>query len=156
MPVAIAKCRAEPLLQGVGRFAVGVVGDVRVQLHSDAEGGPDARTAAVIFGAPAQRVRTTVYHDCGYNRSVTTVSIRDLANNASAVVDQVATSGRPAVVTKHGKPIAAVVPIDQEALEDWVLANAPDFVANMAEADEEITLGVRGRPLAEVLTELDQ
>lgn len=87
---------------------------------------------------------------------VSTVSIRDLANNASAVVDEVATSGRPAVVTKHGKPVAAVVPIDQEALEDWVLANAPEFVANMAEADEEIAAGVRGKSLGQVLAELDE
>lgn len=87
---------------------------------------------------------------------MSTVSIRDLANNASAVVDEVATSGRPAVVTKHGKPVAAVVPIDQEALEDWVLANGPEFVANMAEADEEIAGGVRGKPLRQVLDELDE
>ena len=53
-----------------------------------------------------------------------TVSIRDLANKASAVVDEVAKSGKPAVVTKRGKPIAAVVPIDPDALDDWVLANA--------------------------------
>ncbi len=92
----------------------------------------------------------------GTMTSVSTVSIRDLANNASAVVDEVSTSGRPAVVTKHGKPVAAVVPIDQEALEDWVLANAPEFVANMAEADEEIAAGVRGKPLGQILTELDE
>ncbi|HUR18483.1 MAG TPA: type II toxin-antitoxin system Phd/YefM family antitoxin [Acidimicrobiales bacterium] len=92
----------------------------------------------------------------GTMTSMSTVSIRDLANNASAVVDEVATSGRPAVVTKHGKPVAAVVPIDQAALEDWVLANAPEFVANMAEADEEIAKGIRGKPLGEVLAELDQ
>ena len=55
---------------------------------------------------------------------VPTVSIRDLANKASAVVDEVAKSGKPAVVTKRGKPIAAVVPIDPDALDDWVLANA--------------------------------
>lgn len=90
-----------------------------------------------------------------YYRYMATVSIRDLAHNASAVVDEVATSGRPAVVTKHGRPVAAVVPIDQEALEDWVLANAPEFVANMAEADAEIAGGGRGTPLAEALAELD-
>lgn len=87
---------------------------------------------------------------------MSTVSIRDLANNASAVVDEVATSGRPAVVTKHGKLVAAVVSIDQEALEDWVLANAPEFVANMAEADEEIAAGVCGKPLGQILAELDE
>lgn len=86
---------------------------------------------------------------------MSTVSIRDLSNNASAVIDEVATSGRPAVVTKHGRPVAAVVPIDQEALEDWVLASAPELVAAMAEADAELTSGQRGRSLGEVLDELD-
>ena len=85
---------------------------------------------------------------------MSTVSIRQLANQASAVVDEVARSGRPAVVTKHGKPVAAVVAIDQEALEDWVLATAPEFVANMAEADAEIARGVRGTPLDDALAEL--
>lgn len=84
-----------------------------------------------------------------------TVSIRDLANKASAVVDEVARSKRPAVVTKHGKPVAALVPIDQDALEDWVLANAPEFVANMDQADAEIARGERGTPLDDVLAELD-
>lgn len=39
---------------------------------------------------------------------MSTVSIRELANNASAVVDDVARTRRPTVVTKHGKPDAAV------------------------------------------------
>ena len=83
------------------------------------------------------------------------MSIRDLANNASAVVDEVAKSGRPAVVTRYGKPVAAVVPIDQDALEDWVLANAPEFVADMATADAEIAQGRRGKQLADLVRELD-
>ncbi len=84
-----------------------------------------------------------------------TVSIRDLANKASAVVDEVTRSKRPAVVTKHGKPVAALVPIDQDALEDWVLANAPEFVANMDEADVAIARGERGKPLDDVLAEFE-
>jgi len=72
---------------------------------------------------------------------VPTVSIRDLANKASAVVDEVAKSGKPAVVTKRGKPIAAVVPIDPDALDDWVLANAPEFVKAMREADKDLAAG---------------
>jgi len=82
---------------------------------------------------------------------MSTVSIRELANNASAVVDDVARTRRPAVVTKHGRPVAAVVPIDQDALEDWVLANAPEFVANMEEADAAIAQGEKGLPLDEAL-----
>ena len=70
-----------------------------------------------------------------------TVSIRDLANKASAVVDEVAKSGKPAVVTKRGKPVAAVVPIDPNALDDWVLANAPPYVKAMRDADRDLVAG---------------
>jgi prevent-host-death family protein len=55
-----------------------------------------------------------------------TVSIRDLGRNPSAVVDAVAASGEPALVTKNGKPVAAVIPINEKALLDWVLATAGD------------------------------
>ncbi len=82
---------------------------------------------------------------------MSTVSIRELANNASAVVDDVARTRRPAVVTKHGRPVAAVVPIDQDALEDWVLANAPEFVSSMEEADAAIARGEKGLALDEAL-----
>jgi prevent-host-death family protein len=86
---------------------------------------------------------------------MSTVSIRDLANHTKSVVEEVVRSGRPAVVTQRGRPLVAVVPIDEEALEDWVLANAPEFVSNMAEADAEIAAGVHGHSLDEVLAELE-
>lgn len=69
------------------------------------------------------------------------VGIRELANNASAVVDEVARSGRPALVTRHGKPVAAVVPVDEDDLLDWVLDNAPEYVRSMQEADEDLAAG---------------
>lgn len=56
-----------------------------------------------------------------------TVSMRDLSRNASGVVDEVARTGRPALVTKHGAPVAALVPVDQSELEDLVLAKAPAY-----------------------------
>jgi len=62
---------------------------------------------------------------------VPTVSIRDLANKASAVVDEVAKSGKPAVVTKRGEPIAAVVPIDH--YNQWKRSRA-DFFERMSQA----------------------
>ncbi|MGI8759165.1 MAG: type II toxin-antitoxin system Phd/YefM family antitoxin [Acidimicrobiales bacterium] len=83
-----------------------------------------------------------------------TVSIRELANNASGVIAAVADTGRPTVVTKHGRPVAAVVPIDQEELEDFVLANAPEFVAGRAEADADLA-AEQTRSLGEVLAGLD-
>lgn len=40
-----------------------------------------------------------------------TIGIRALARGVSGVVNEVAASGLPVVVTKHGRPIAAIVPI---------------------------------------------
>ena len=83
------------------------------------------------------------------------MSIRDLANHTKSVVEEVARSGRPAVVTQRGRPLVAVVPIDETALEDWILANAPEYMTAMAEADAMVTRGEHGRPLDEVLAGLD-
>lgn len=70
-----------------------------------------------------------------------TISIRDLARRPSRVVDDVVETGRPAIITRHGKPVGAVVPIDEDQLEDFVLANAPEYVASMDEADEDLVAG---------------
>jgi prevent-host-death family protein len=86
---------------------------------------------------------------------VAPVSIRELANRTKSVVEEVTRSGRPVVVTQRGRPVVAVVPIDAEALEDWILANAPEFVASMQEADADIARGEHGEPLDEVLAELE-
>ncbi|MGH9212372.1 MAG: type II toxin-antitoxin system Phd/YefM family antitoxin [Acidimicrobiales bacterium] len=85
---------------------------------------------------------------------MSTVTIRELANNASAVVAQVAESGRPALVTKHGRPVAAVVPINVTDLEDFVLANSPDYVVGRKRADAELPAG-RTQSLDRVLADLD-
>jgi prevent-host-death family protein len=82
------------------------------------------------------------------------VSIRELSRNTSGVVDEVARSGRPALVTKHGTPVVAVVPIDEGDLEDIVLARAPEYLADMTAADEDLAVG-RTRAAAGVFEELD-
>jgi prevent-host-death family protein len=86
---------------------------------------------------------------------VSAVTVGELAERTSDVIDEVARSGRPAVVTRDGRPVAAVVPIDEGALEDWVLANAPEFVTSMAAADAELAAGEQGRPLDDVLADLE-
>ena len=113
------------------------------------------------------------------------VGIRELANRASAIVDEVSGTGRPALITKHGRPVAALVPLDEDALQDWVnlirlrssetwakmarhaamraeilstawvLTHAPEFTEALAEADED--LGARRtRPAFEFLDELEE
>ena len=84
-----------------------------------------------------------------------TVGIRELANHASAVVDEVNRTGRPALVTKNGRPVAVLAAIDEEDLLDHVLSNAPEYVRSMRTAEREIARGERGRPLEEVLGELE-
>jgi len=82
------------------------------------------------------------------------VSIRELSRNTSGVVDEVTRTGRPALVTKHGAPVVAVVPIDEGDLEDMVLARAPEYLTDMTAADDDLAAG-RTRAAADVFEELD-
>lgn len=50
-----------------------------------------------------------------------TVTLRELARNTASVIQGIQTSRRPALVTRNGKPVVALVPIDEVALEDWLL-----------------------------------
>jgi prevent-host-death family protein len=89
-----------------------------------------------------------------HTEPMSTVSIRELSRNASGVVKGVAESGRPAVVTRHGEAVAAVVPIDPGDLEDLVLAKMPEYLEDLAAADEDLRSG-KTRPAADVFAELD-
>ena len=84
-----------------------------------------------------------------------TIGIRELSNNTSSVVEEVSRSGRPMLVTKNGKPVAALVAVDEDALLDYVLATSPEYVRSIKLAQSEIAQGDRGRDLEEVLAELD-
>ena len=63
------------------------------------------------------------------------VNMRELARSTSKVVARVARSKKPTFVTRSGHPVAVLMPIDELALEDWVLANAPEFVDSMREGE---------------------
>ncbi len=69
------------------------------------------------------------------------VNIRELARETSRVVSQVAATGRPALITRGGKPVAALMPVDAQDLEDWVLANHPNFLKSYAEAERDFAEG---------------
>lgn len=83
-----------------------------------------------------------------------TYGIRELQRRSSEIVDELERSGRPALVTRHGKPVAVLSPVDMDALEDFILANAPEFVTSMADADDDGRTG-RTRPWADVVSELE-
>jgi antitoxin (DNA-binding transcriptional repressor) of toxin-antitoxin stability system len=70
-------------------------------------------------------------------------------------VSEVESTGEPAFITRRGKPVAVVLPISEDDLYDYVLSNAPEYVRDMREADKAIANLEYGRPLDEVLAELD-
>lgn len=79
--------------------------------------------------------------------------MRELSRRASEIVKRVQKSGRPVVVTRHGRPAVALVEIDRHALEDLILATVPEFTAGLKRADTELRQG-KTRELSEVLAEL--
>ncbi|HEY2282562.1 MAG TPA: type II toxin-antitoxin system Phd/YefM family antitoxin [Solirubrobacteraceae bacterium] len=85
---------------------------------------------------------------------MSTISIRDLQRNTSGVVADVADSKHTALVTRHGEPVAALVPIDAQDLEDYLLSKVPGFAEDMAAADRALADG-QTRSAAEVFAELD-
>ena len=69
------------------------------------------------------------------------VNMRELARSTSRVVDSVHRSGRATLVTRGGRPVVAMIPIDEGALEDWVLAHSPAVVASLRTADADFRAG---------------
>jgi len=87
-------------------------------------------------------------------RPMSTISIRDLQRNTSRVVADVADSKQAALVTRHGEPVAALVPIDAQDLEDYLLSKVLSSAEDMAAADQALAAG-QTRSAADVFAELD-
>lgn len=69
------------------------------------------------------------------------VNIRELSRRTGVVISTVRRTRRPTLVTRAGRPVAAVVPVDTSELEDWILANAAEFVSSMAAAERDLKRG---------------
>jgi antitoxin (DNA-binding transcriptional repressor) of toxin-antitoxin stability system len=81
------------------------------------------------------------------------IGVRELSRETRAVVDRLEATGEPAIVTRDGKPVAALIAVDDERLKDFVLSAAPEFATSAREADEALAEG-RTRPMGEVLAEM--
>lgn len=64
------------------------------------------------------------------------VGVRDLAKRASAVLTIWNRAGSPVIVTRRGRPIAVLSPIDAEEFYDYVLAHCPEFATGRKAAEE--------------------
>jgi prevent-host-death family protein len=69
------------------------------------------------------------------------ISIRDLARRTRDVLDEVEKTGTAAIVTRNGRPAVAVIPLDEGALEDFVLSTSIEYLAALREADEDLRSG---------------
>ena len=63
-----------------------------------------------------------------------TVSVRELARNTTSVIQGIQSSGRPALVTRNGRPVVALIPIDEVALEDWLLTQSRELTTGAVES----------------------
>jgi prevent-host-death family protein len=86
---------------------------------------------------------------------MTAIGVRDLGRNPSKVLDELAEGRRPMLVTRRGRPVAVLLPIDPDEVEDLVLAYAPEYVASRAEAEADLREG-RTVPLSKLLSELGE
>jgi prevent-host-death family protein len=80
------------------------------------------------------------------------IGVRELGRNPSKVLDELAEGRRPILITRRGRPVAVLTPIDPDEVEDQILAHAPEFVAGRAEADADLREG-RTVPLSKLLAE---
>lgn len=81
------------------------------------------------------------------------VGIRELGRNASAIIRELRKTKKPTLITDRGQPVGLIYSVDADALEDFILANAPEFVEGMRRADEELATG-QTHSLESVLEEI--
>ncbi len=72
---------------------------------------------------------------------MSTIGIRELARHASSIISDIEQKKEPALVTRRGRPVVYMLPVDSAEFEDCVLTHAPWFVGGMAAADAELAAG---------------
>jgi prevent-host-death family protein len=65
---------------------------------------------------------------------VAVVGIRELSRDTSRVIKEFERTGEPVVLTREGKPIGALVRVDQTRLEALALSSVPEIAAARREA----------------------
>jgi prevent-host-death family protein len=72
---------------------------------------------------------------------MSTIGVRELARHASSIINDIERKKEPALITRRGRPVVYMLPVDSEEFEDFVLSHAPEFVDGMAAADAELAAG---------------
>ncbi len=82
------------------------------------------------------------------------IGLRELSREPKKVVEKLQSGEGPVIITKQGKPIAALVELTEENIAEYALAALPEFVERRERAREEIATG-GGRPSSDVLAEVE-
>jgi PHD/YefM family antitoxin component YafN of YafNO toxin-antitoxin module len=69
---------------------------------------------------------------------MSTIGVRELAKRASSIINDIEQNKEPALITRRGRPVVYMLPVDSEEFEDFVLAHASQFVEGMTAADAEL------------------
>lgn len=69
-----------------------------------------------------------------------TVNTVELKNHANQLLRRVR-GGQPVVVTHHGKPTAALIPLTEEGIEELAFEYSPTFRRLLAEAEADVQAG---------------
>jgi antitoxin (DNA-binding transcriptional repressor) of toxin-antitoxin stability system len=85
---------------------------------------------------------------------MSTIGVRELARHTSSIINDIEQNKEPTLVTRRGRPVVYMLPVDSEEFQDFVLAHAPQFVDGMAAADIELATG-ETVSLAEARAELE-
>ncbi len=72
---------------------------------------------------------------------MSTIGIRELAKNASAIVSNIEQTREPALITRRGRPVAYMLAVNSKEFEDFLLTHAPEFIEGMATANGELAAG---------------
>jgi antitoxin YefM len=86
---------------------------------------------------------------------VPVIGVREFSSKISKYIGEVERSGEAVIVTRHGRPAVAMLPINAERLQALTVVAAPRLVSDLEQADADIAAG-RSRSLDDLIAELDE
>ena len=67
---------------------------------------------------------------------MSTIQVKDLTGRAEVIIRALAEVGDRVLIVENGRPLAMLVVLTEEEMEDYILANDPEFVEGMRLAEE--------------------
>jgi prevent-host-death family protein len=81
-------------------------------------------------------------------KTMTTVNTIELKTQANRLLDRVSTKHQVVLITRRGKPCAALVPVSEETLVDLLWEYSPEVQRRLRTAMEELRAGKVESPKA--------